>query len=84
MRTYAGMLSRGSWLNLPTSPSSVLIDVDGLATDLGLFLASADLLVLRDGAALVLVLPPPPSTAGPVMGTGRRPCAGGIACRCPG
>ena len=38
LRTYAGMLGRG--------------------TDLGVFLAAADLLVLRDGAALVLVLPP--------------------------
>jgi hypothetical protein len=58
LRTYAGMLSRGSWLNLPASLASVLTDVDGRGTDLGVFLASADLLVLRDGAALVLVLPP--------------------------
>ncbi|MEB3360594.1 MAG: hypothetical protein VKI42_00535 [Synechococcaceae cyanobacterium] len=58
LRTYAGMLSRGSWLSLPSSLSSVLTDVDGRGTDLGVFLASADLLVLRDGAALVLVLPP--------------------------
>ncbi len=58
LRTYAGMLSRGSWLNLPPSLASVLTDVDGRGTDLGVFLASADLLVLRDGAALVLVLPP--------------------------
>ena len=58
LRTYAGMLSRGSWLNLPSSLASVLTDVDGRGTDLGVFLASADLLVLRDGAALVLVLPP--------------------------
>jgi len=52
------MLSRGSWLNLPSSLSSVLTDVDGRGTDLGVFLVSADLLVLRDGAALELVLPP--------------------------
>ena len=58
LRTYAGMLSRGSWLSLPASLSSVLTDVDGRGTDLGVFLAAADLLVLRDGAALVLVLPP--------------------------
>ena len=58
LRTYAGMLSRGSWISLPTSLSSVLTDVDGRGTDLGVFLAAADLLVLRDGAALVLVLPP--------------------------
>ncbi len=58
LRTYAGMLSRGSWISLPGSLSSVLTDVDGRGTDLGVFLASADLLVLRDGAALVLVLPP--------------------------
>ena len=58
LRTYAGMLSRGSWLSLPASLSSVLTDVDGRGTDLGVFLAAVDLLVLRDGAALVLVLPP--------------------------
>jgi hypothetical protein len=58
LRTYAGMLSRGSWINLPASLASVLTDVDGRGTDLGVFLAAADLLVLRDGAALVLVLPP--------------------------
>ncbi|MEB3261771.1 MAG: hypothetical protein VKK94_02305 [Cyanobacteriota bacterium] len=58
LRTYAGMLSRGSWLSLPASLTAVLTDVDGRGTDLGVFLAAADLLVLRDGAALVLVLPP--------------------------
>ncbi len=58
LRTYAGMLSRGSWISLPASLSSVLTDVDGRGTDLGVFLAAADLLVLRDGAALALVLPP--------------------------
>jgi hypothetical protein len=58
LRTYAGMLSRGSWLSLPASLTSVLTDVDDRGTDLGVFLAAADLLVLRDGAALVLVLPP--------------------------
>ena len=58
LRTYAGMLSRGSWISLPASLSSLLTDVDGRGTDLGVFLAAADLLVLRDGAALVLVLPP--------------------------
>jgi hypothetical protein len=58
LRTYAGMLSRGSWISLPTSLGSILTDVDGRGTDLGVFLAAADLLVLRDGAALVLVLPP--------------------------
>jgi hypothetical protein len=35
-----------------------MTDVDGRGTDLGVFLAAADLLVLRDGAALVLVIPP--------------------------
>ncbi len=58
LRTYAGMLSRGSWISLPASLTSVLTDVDGRGTDLGVFLSAADLLVLRDGAALVLVLPP--------------------------
>ena len=51
LRTYAGMLSRGSWISLPDSLSSVLTDVDGRGTDLGVFLAAADMLVLRDGAA---------------------------------
>jgi hypothetical protein len=58
LRTYAGMLSRGSWISLPASLSSVFTNVDGQGTDLGVILASADLLVLRNGAALVLVLPP--------------------------
>jgi hypothetical protein len=40
-------LSRGSWLSLPASLSSVLTDVDGCGTDLGVFLAAADLLVSR-------------------------------------
>jgi len=52
------MLSRGSWNSLPVSLTSLLTDVNGRGTDLGVFLAAADLLVLRDGAALVLVLPP--------------------------
>lgn len=77
LRTYAGMLSRGSWISLPASLSSLLTDVDGRGTDLGVFLAAADLLVLRDGAALVLVLPP--NTAGPARATARRPCVGVIA-----
>ena len=58
LRTYAGMLSGGSWSSLPASLTSVLTDVDGRGTDLGVILAAADLLVLRDGAALVRVLPP--------------------------
>jgi len=52
------MLSLGSWISLPASLTSVLTYVDGRCTDLGVFLAAADLLVLRDGAALMLVLPP--------------------------
>jgi hypothetical protein len=52
------MLSRGSWISLLASLSSVLTDVDGRGTDLGVFLAAADLLVLRDGASHGLVLPP--------------------------
>jgi hypothetical protein len=54
LRTYAGMLSRGSWISLPASLSSVLTDVDGRGTDLGVFLAAADLLVLRRGDRLSL------------------------------
>jgi hypothetical protein len=58
LSTCAGRLSRGSWISLPASLASMLTNVDGRGTDLGVFLAAADLLVLRDGAALVLVLPP--------------------------
>jgi hypothetical protein len=74
------MLSRGSWISLPASLSSVLTDVDGRGTDLGVFLAAADLLVLRDGAAWCWCCRL--STAGPARATGRRPCDVVIACRC--
>jgi len=57
LRTYAGMLASVQWRDLPGSLAGVLSDVDGLGTDLGVFLFLADLLVLRDGGALVLVLP---------------------------
>jgi len=57
LRTYAGMLASVQWCELPISLAGVLSDVDGLGTDLGVFLFLADLLVLRDGGALVLVLP---------------------------
>jgi len=57
LRTYAGMLASVQWRGLPGSLAGVLSDVDGLGTDLGVFLFLADLLVLRDGGALVLVLP---------------------------
>ena len=57
LRTYAGMLASVQWRHLPGSLAGVLSDVDGLGTDLGVFLFLADLLVLRDGGALVLVLP---------------------------
>ena len=57
LRTYAGMLASVQWRELPGSLAGVLSDVDGLGTDLGVFLFLADLLVLRDGGALVLVLP---------------------------
>ena len=55
LRTYAGMLSRGSWISLPTSLSSVLTDVDGRGTDLGVFLAAADLLVATDGYSALTI-----------------------------
>lgn len=58
LRTYAGMLSRLHWQELPDSLSKVLTDVDGRGTDLGLFLFLADLLALRDGGCLLLLLPP--------------------------
>jgi hypothetical protein len=58
LRTYAGMLSCLHWQALPASLQSVLTDVDGQGTDLGVFLFIADLLVLRDGGCLILVLPP--------------------------
>ncbi|MEB3165335.1 MAG: DUF4055 domain-containing protein [Cyanobacteriota bacterium] len=58
LRTYAGMLAHCHWLSLPASLLSVLTDVDGRGTDLGVFLFLADLLVLRDGGCLILQLPP--------------------------
>ena len=58
LRTYAGMLSRLAWQELPDSLSRVATDVDGQGTDLGVFLFLADLLTLRDGGCLLLQLPP--------------------------
>ncbi len=58
LRTYAGMLSFLEYLALPPSLQRVISDVDGRGTDLGVFLFLADLLVLRDGGCLILVLPP--------------------------
>ncbi|PZV02847.1 MAG: hypothetical protein DCF24_01285 [Cyanobium sp.] len=58
LRTYAGMLSFLEYLALPPSLQRVISDVDGLGTDLGVFLFIAVLLVLRDGGCLILVLPP--------------------------
>jgi hypothetical protein len=58
LRTYAGMLSRLNWQQLPDSLSRVATDVDGQGTDLGVFLFLADLLTLRDGGCLILQLPP--------------------------
>ncbi|MCP9889051.1 DUF4055 domain-containing protein [Cyanobium sp. ATX 6A2] len=58
LRTYAGMLSFLHWRALPASLKRVIGDVDGMGTDLAVFLFIADLLVLRDGGCLVLVLPP--------------------------
>jgi hypothetical protein len=58
LRTFAGMLASSHWRDLPASLQAVISDVDGRGTDLGVFLERADLLVLREGAALVGVLPP--------------------------
>ena len=58
LRTFAGMLASSHWRELPASLQAVISDVDGCGTDLGVFLERADVLVLRDGAALVGVLPP--------------------------
>jgi len=58
LRTFAGMLASSHWRELPASLQAVMSDVDGRGTDLGVFLERADVLVLRDGAALVGVLPP--------------------------
>ena len=55
LRTYAGMLSRLTWQELPDSLSRVATDVDGQGTDLGVFLFLADLLTLRDGGCPVAV-----------------------------
>ncbi|TVS06910.1 MAG: hypothetical protein EA413_02435 [Cyanobium sp. PLM2.Bin73] len=45
LRTYAGMLSTIHWRSLPGSLQQVIGDVDGMGTDLGVFLFIADLLV---------------------------------------
>ena len=58
LRTFAGMLASSHWRELPASLQAVISDVDGCGTDLGVFLEAADLAVLRDGAALVGVIPP--------------------------
>jgi len=58
LRTFAGMLASSHWRELPATLQAVISDVDGCGTDLGVFLEAADLLVLRDGAALVGVIPP--------------------------
>ena len=52
------MLASSHWRELPASLQAAISDVDGRGTDLGVFLEAADLLVLRDGAALVGVIPP--------------------------
>jgi len=51
------------YLALPASLQRLLYDVDGRGTYLGGFLFLADLLVLRDGGCLILVLPPPAGLA---------------------
>ena len=58
LRTFAGMLTASHWRELPPSLQAVVSNVDGLGTDLGVFLERADLLVLRDGACLIAVTPP--------------------------
>ena len=58
LRTFAGMLTASHWRELPPSLQAVVSDVDGLGTDLAVFLERADLLVLRDGACLIAVTPP--------------------------
>jgi hypothetical protein len=58
LRTYAGMLSFLHWQALPDSLKRVVGNVDGMGTDLAVLLFIADLLVLRDGGCLLLVLPP--------------------------
>jgi hypothetical protein len=52
------MLASSHWRELPATLQAVISDVDGRGTDLGVFLERADVLVLRDGAALIGVLPP--------------------------
>ena len=69
LSTDAGMLSRGSWITFPASLSAVLTEVGGRSTNLCAFLAAAELLLLRDGAGLVLMLPL--STTGQVRDTAR-------------
>lgn len=58
LRAYAGMLSRRASQELPVSLTRVATDVIGQGTELGVFLFLADLLTLRDGGCLILLLPP--------------------------
>ena len=58
LRTFAGMLTASHLHELTPSLQAVISDVDGLGTDLGVFLERADLLVLRDGACLIAVTAP--------------------------
>lgn len=57
LRTYAGMLSFLHWRALPQTLRQVIADVDGIGTDLAVFLFIADLLVLRGGGCIIVMLP---------------------------
>lgn len=48
------MLTSGHWRRLPTSLEAVISDVDCYSTNLGVFLQATDVLVLCDGAALMV------------------------------
>lgn len=82
LRTFAGMLASSHWRELQALLQAVISDVDGCGAVLGVFLEAADLLVVRDGAALVGVIPS--AHAGPARETGSRRCALAIGCRCRG
>lgn len=56
LRTYARMLSRLAWQDLPVSLTRVATEVDGRGTEQRVFLFLADLLTLRDGGSLILQL----------------------------
>lgn len=77
IRSFAGLLSRFTLVEPPTSFEAAKNDVDMRGSSLRRFLANIDQLVLRDGAAAVLIEMPPidPNVTSRIeeIKSGRRP-----------